>query len=74
MKINDNNIKFIFYLDGNKYIVYSLNENIEIGDELRFAKEVNEGVYENVPEEEYKQVLKEYEGYLNCIGDDLYEN
>lgn len=70
MAIDDSNIKFIFYLNGNKYIVFSLKENIEIGDDLYFAKEISEGIYDGVTDDEYSEVLKEYEEYLNCIGED----
>ena len=70
MAIDDSNIKFIFYLNGNKYIVFSLKENIEIGDDLYFAKEISEGIYDSVTYDEYSEVLKEYEEYLNCIGED----
>lgn len=70
MAIDDSNIKFIFYLNGNKYIVFSLKENIEIGDDLYFAKEISEGIYDSVTDDEYSEVLKEYEEYLNCIGED----
>lgn len=76
MKINDKNIKFTFFLDGNKYIVYSLLEDISIGDDLYFAKEIKEtGEYESVPENEYDKVLNEYIEYLNSfVGGDLDEN
>lgn len=70
MAIDDSNIRFIFYLNGNKYIVFSLKENIEIGDDLYFAKEISEGIYDSVTDDEYSEVLKEYEEYLNCIGED----
>ena len=70
MAIDDSNIKFIFYLNGNKYIVFSLKENIEIEDDLYFAKEIAEGIYDGVTDDEYSEVLKEYEEYLNCIGED----
>ena len=71
MAIDDSNIRFIFYLNGNKYIVFSLKENIEIGDDLYFAKEISEGIYDSVTDDEYSEVLKEYEEYLNCIGEDI---
>lgn len=75
MIVDDNNIKFIFYLNGNKYIVFSLKENIELGDDLYFAKEISEGIYDSISDVEYSEVLKEYEEYLNCVGeDDLNEN
>ena len=76
MKISDKNIKFTFFLDGNKYIVYSLLEDISIGDDLYFAKEIKEtGEYESVPENEYDKVLNEYIEYLNSfVGGDLDEN
>ena len=75
MVIDDNKIKFIFYLNGNKYIVFSLKENIELGDDLYFAKEISEGIYDSISDVEYSEVLKEYEEYLNCVGeDDLNEN
>ena len=75
MIVDDNNIKFIFYLNGNKYIVFSLKENVELGDDLYFAKEISEGIYDSISDVEYSEVLKEYEEYLNCVGeDDLNEN
>ena len=75
MKIDDKKIKFIFYLDGNKYVVFSLKEDIEIGDDLYFAKEVNEGIYDSVKEDEYDKVLNEYKDYLNTVWEDeIYEN
>ena len=70
MAIDDSNIKFVFYLNGNKYIVFSLKENIEIGDDLYFAKEISEGVNDSVTDDEYSEVLKEYEEYLNCVRED----
>ena len=76
MKISDKNIRFTFFLDGNKYIVYSLLEDISIGDDLFFAKEIKEtGDYESVPENEYDKVLNEYMSYLNSfVGGDIDEN
>ena len=75
MKIDDGNIKFIFYLDGNKYVVFSLEENIKLGDDLYFAKEVYEGLYESIPDAEYEKVLKEYKEYLeNVVEEDLNED
>ena len=75
MIIEDKNIKFIFYLEGNKYIVFSLKENIELGDDLYFAKEMENGKYESVPDEEYEWVLNEYKGYLVGVKEEeAYEN
>lgn len=68
MKIDDKKIKFVFYLDGNKYIVFSLEDNIDFGDNLYFAREVGGlNIYESVPEDDYEKVLSEYRDYLNCI-------
>ena len=76
MKISDKNIRFTFFLDGNKYIVYSLLEDISIGDDLFFAREIKEtGDYESVPENEYDKVLNEYMSYLNSfVGGEINEN
>lgn len=70
MNINDKNIKFTFYLNENKYIVYTLNEQPNIGDDLFFAKAINsQDIYESIPENEYEKVLDEYMEYLNSIGE-----
>ena len=42
MRIDKKNIKFTFFLDGNKYIVYSLLEDVSIGENLYFAEEIKE--------------------------------
>lgn len=70
MNIDDKNIKFTFYFDNNKYVVYSFKEEPEIGDTLFFAKQIkNQDIYENVPENEYEKVLSEYMDYLNSVGE-----
>ena len=66
MDISDSNIRFTFYLDGNKYIVFSLDENITFGDDLFFAREIkNSNYYESIEGDEYNRVLKEYMEYLD---------
>ena len=69
MKIDDKKIKFTFYLDGGKYIVFSLKEDIEIGDDLYFAKEIETGLYDSISDDEYDKVLNEYREYLETVGE-----
>ena len=76
MRIDKKNIKFTFFLDGNKYIVYSLLEDVSIGENLYFAEEIKEtGDYESISEDEYTKVLNEYMDYLNSVdGGDINED
>lgn len=66
MNIEKDNIRFTFYLDGNKYIVFSLEDKLSFGDDLYFAKEIENNDYYDViiDDYEYNKVLKEYKEYL----------
>ena len=66
MDISKDNIRFEFYLDGQKYVVFSLKDELSFGDDLYFGKETeNANYYDVIDGDEYNKVLKEYKEYLN---------
>ena len=68
MNIDKNNIVFTFYLDGNKYVVFSLEDELSFNDDLYFAKEIDDfGNYDAITGEEYEKVLNEYKEYLQFL-------
>ena len=56
MRIDKKNIKFTFFLDGNKYIVYSLLEDVSIKNNQKYKEHIGD--------------ISSYKNYVRLIDED----